>query len=30
MISDDLYLIKFKAADLSGIQDYWSVLDKYG
>jgi len=30
LISDDLHLMKFRASDLSGIQDYWTVIDKYG
>jgi hypothetical protein len=30
LISDDLHLLKFRASDLSGIQDYWTVIDKYG
>jgi len=30
LISDELFLIKFKSSDLSGIQDYWTVIDKFG
>ena len=30
LISDDLFLIKFRASDLSSIQDYWTVIDKHG
>ena len=30
LISNDQYLMKFKGSDLSGIQDYWTIIDKYG
>ena len=30
LISNDQYLMKFKGSDLSGIQDYWTVMDKFG
>ena len=29
-IADDLYLIKFRSTIYSGIQDYWTVIDKFG
>ena len=29
-IADDLYLIKFRSTAYSGIQDYWTVIDKFG
>ena len=30
LISNDQYLMKFKGADLAGIQDYWTIIDKFG
>lgn len=30
MISDDLFLIKFRAADFSGKKDYWTIMNKMG
>ena len=30
MISDDLFLVKFRATETTGIQDYWTMIDKYG
>ena len=30
MISDSLFLLKFRASDKTGIQDYWSLIDKFG
>lgn len=29
-ISDDLFLVKFKSADTTGLNDYWSIIDKHG
>ena len=29
-IGDDLYLIKFRSSVFSGIQDYWTIIDKFG
>ena len=30
MLSDDLYLLKFRASDNTGQQDYFTVIDKFG
>ena len=30
MIADDLYLMKFRGSDPSGVQDYWTIIDKKG
>ena len=30
MISDDLYLVRFRGSDLAGVEDYWSVVDNFG
>lgn len=29
-VSDDLFLFKFRSASRTGMQDYWSLIDRYG
>ena len=29
-ISNDMFLIKFRGADVHGLSDYWTIIDKFG
>ena len=30
MISDNLFLVRFRGSDLSQVADYWTVISNYG